>query len=256
MPPAPGRPDRRASVPLKRRTASGVTSPQPPGGSTASLTQRTSATRASCSGGNPAKSSLRPIGSVTRFTDELAKIDARAAVDDFGEHPVRRGWVVLIASPGFPVQPPAPEGFEKRLAVAPEFRAQGSVRKAARVQQDLLYAHDFLSVRPEFRDDFGHPFVELQQPFFEKEPNSDADHRLRRRKDAVERLVRCRTPFASLNRGAERPHSGQLSVPGDGHLGTRKYTVIQVPSRPREDCFEPFAIDADIFGFGRDQFGI
>ena len=50
---------------------------------------------------------------------EVAEVRTRAPLDQLGEHPVRRGRVVLVARAGLPVAAPAREALEAPVAVVP-----------------------------------------------------------------------------------------------------------------------------------------
>ena len=84
-------------------------------------------------------------------TDGGAEVLAVDALEQLGQHPVRRGRVVLEPRPGLPVEAPLREGLEARVAVGPATRCHGCVREAGRVQQHLLDGDDVLAVRARTR---------------------------------------------------------------------------------------------------------
>ena len=142
------------------------------------------------------------------FFDYVEKVLTRCHFDEFGEHPVRTGGVVLVRRAGRPVRLPLRESFATTGARC-HLGAPRVAREPRRVEHHLFDGDVFLAVGGELRDHVRHLRLELDRTFAKAGPHRGGHERLSSGEQHKARVV---------GGVADRTLSHDLAVEAHGEL--------------------------------------
>ncbi len=167
---------------------------------------------------------------------ELAELAAATPLDDLRDRPHAGGRVILEAGSGRPVEAPLAEAFEPPRAIVPVDRTKRRVRKAARMQEQLLHRDAVLPVGAEFGNDVRDRLPRIEIAVLHDQPAGGRCDGLGRREDAVQRIV------VGVTERFEQP---QAPFPGDRDLHGRQQPLVDFAAHALGEGREPLRVEPD-----------
>ena len=182
--------------------------------------------------------------------DEDAVVGLRQRLDEGGRGPVGRAAVVVDARARRPLEREAAHGPAQQLVVLPGRLRHVGVREARLVREELDQRDLALAVGLEARQVLGDPVGERQRAALDQEPDGARGEDLGVRVEEPKRVVARGGAGGLEPRVAERPHAGELAVPGDGELGRRVAPFGDVARDELAQAIERLSVEAEGHGRG------